>query len=1158
MAITSINLGKIKFNWKGAWSLGVAYVKDDVVRYSGSSYVCTIGHTSASSWESNSSKFELMAEGTTPTTTKGDLIYRDISNDTRLPVGNSGQVLTVEDGVPIWKDNGVNDKIYYVSPDGSDTNSGQSWGTSFATIKHACSVATGPATVRVASGTYYETLPIVVPSFVAVVGDNQRTTIVSPDSGYEQTTMWKLGDGALLNKMCFIGLTGYVPYAPDDQNIELATIGGVYVAFDSSVPIATKSPYIIECTAKSGGAVGALLDGSLHASGIKSMVFHGYTVIVDGGIGYWVKDNAKSEIVSCFTYFAHVGYAATGGGKIRALNGNNSYGTYGSLASGYNLAESTLNGSLYGNQLEYTPVSLSGGSFSEGETITGSISGATGVIWNVQAGVNKLYYKIATGGPFQVGETIDNGSGVTATIATGGVSGQNGYVLVVTGLTEEPKPGGSIEFTSGDTFTYVIQSVSGWTNSSSKTVIVLAGEKVTPSLDGANIRIRYDYSNIRLTGHDFLSIGTGGVLSTNYPDEPLQAAAQGNEVIELFPARVFYVSTDQDGNFRVGEYFKVDQATGRATLNASAFDLSGLTSLKLGSIGAQLGELVNEFSSDDTLSGNSNTAVPTEKAVKQYFTKVSSNIVPAADDLYTLGTPSKRWNHVYVGPGSLTIGTLTITDNAGALEVKAGSTPAPTNIDSINNGTSNVSVVEDGSVTITSGGVLGLTINSSGDAQFEGNVTINGGTTTLSSTEIIIQDAMLYLADGNPANLLDIGVVGNFTAGTYQHTGIVRDATDGVWKLFSGVVTEPSTTVDFTGATYDALRIGALTTTGITSSGAIAINASGGITTDQTTIPLVNTTATTVNFAGAATTINAGATTGTLTLNNPTVVGSQTTVNLWNTTSTTVNFAGAATALTIGASTGTTVVNNSVGIGTANSAYPLQITKNSSSATEPSVAINPTTGTNSAHIYFNNSGSGGFNIGRSNSAGEGSGTTLSAYDSFVWNTGTQALKFGTNNTLAMTIGTDQVVSFNKQVPFTGSTSYLSSVFTNSAEVATVSATAATGTITYYVTSQSVLYYTSNASANWTINITGANTPVTLNTLLSTGQSITVTHLVTQGSTAYYNNSVQVDGTTSGVTTKWQGSAPVQGNANGIDVYTYSIIKTGSATFTVLAAQSRFS
>jgi hypothetical protein len=123
-------------------------------------------------------------------------------------------------------------------------------------------------------------------------------------------------------------------------------------------------------------------------------------------------------------------------------------------------------------------------------------------------------------------------------------------------------------------------------------------------------------------------------------------------------------------------------------------------------------------------------------------------------------------------------------------------------------------------------------------------------------------------------------------------------------------------------------------------------------------------------------------------------------------------------------------------------------------------------------------------------------------------------------------------------------------------VATVSATAATGTINYDVTTQSVQYYTSNASANWTVNFR-ASSGTSLNTAMTTGQSVTVAFLVTQGSTAYYNNVVQVDGTTSGVTTRWLGGAPAAGNASGIDSYRYLIIKTGSATFTVLASNTQF-
>ena len=139
--------------------------------------------------------------------------------------------------------------------------------------------------------------------------------------------------------------------------------------------------------------------------------------------------------------------------------------------------------------------------------------------------------------------------------------------------------------------------------------------------------------------------------------------------------------------------------------------------------------------------------------------------------------------------------------------------------------------------------------------------------------------------------------------------------------------------------------------------------------------------------------------------------------------------------------------------------------------------------------------------------------------------------------------------------FTGSTTAIAAVFQDAAEVATVSATAATGTINYDVTTQSVLYYTTNASANWTVNIRGNGT-TSLNTLMSTGQSLTVVFLVTQGATAYYNNALTIDG--SSVTPKYQGgTAWTSGNASGIDAYSYTIVKTGSAAFTVFASQTQF-
>ena len=156
---------------------------------------------------------------------------------------------------------------------------------------------------------------------------------------------------------------------------------------------------------------------------------------------------------------------------------------------------------------------------------------------------------------------------------------------------------------------------------------------------------------------------------------------------------------------------------------------------------------------------------------------------------------------------------------------------------------------------------------------------------------------------------------------------------------------------------------------------------------------------------------------------------------------------------------------------------------------------------------------------------------------------------------ANTVFDDVATNFTAKQTFTGTSSVIASKFINALEGVTVSATAATGTINYDVTTQSVLYYTSNASANWTVNFR-ASSGTSLNSAMATGESLTVVFLVTQGSTAYYNNAITIDG--SSVTPKYQGgNAWASGSASGIDAYSYTIIKTGSATFTVLASQTQF-
>jgi hypothetical protein len=134
---------------------------------------------------------------------------------------------------------------------------------------------------------------------------------------------------------------------------------------------------------------------------------------------------------------------------------------------------------------------------------------------------------------------------------------------------------------------------------------------------------------------------------------------------------------------------------------------------------------------------------------------------------------------------------------------------------------------------------------------------------------------------------------------------------------------------------------------------------------------------------------------------------------------------------------------------------------------------------------------------------------------------------------------------------------VSPVLQSPEEVITVSATAATGTINVDLASSAIHYYTANSAADWTFNFRG-NGSTTLNSMLNVGGTISVAFMITNGSTAYkpLATSVTIDGVT--VTPKWNGgTAPSAGNANSIDVYTFTIIKTASATYTVLGTQSKF-
>jgi len=140
-------------------------------------------------------------------------------------------------------------------------------------------------------------------------------------------------------------------------------------------------------------------------------------------------------------------------------------------------------------------------------------------------------------------------------------------------------------------------------------------------IDGDSITTTIKYSQVRLTGHDFLYIGTGNQADTNYPFVNPANADINKQTVASGGGRVFFTSTDQDGNFNVGGLFGVQQSTGTATLNADAFNLSGLQSLQLGSLNIGTGSaIINQFSTDPFFTADSDNIVPTQRAIKAYIT----------------------------------------------------------------------------------------------------------------------------------------------------------------------------------------------------------------------------------------------------------------------------------------------------------------------------------------------------------------------------------------------------------------------------------------------------------------------------------------------------------------------------------------------------------
>tara|TARA_Y200000002_G_scaffold202198_1_gene166825 strand:- start:16847 stop:22543 length:5697 start_codon:yes stop_codon:yes gene_type:complete len=262
----------------------------------------------------------------------------------------------------------------------------------------------------------------------------------------------------------------------------------------------------------------------------------------------------------------------------------------------------------------------------------------TGILGMIELNTGVRYYvKVLNTTSFEIYADEDFATPIDSTNYTAYASGgtaelqggfrdslQSGKYVQVEGLSSLPRAGSNIQFSHLPTqyFKLVsVQSQLGTQTPYSALLQVSPDIKVSEAPEhGQEVTIRLRYSQVRLTGHDFLDIGTGNLAETNYPGLPTQNAIPANEAVEGGGGRVFFTSTDQDGNFRVGDLFNVEQATGIASLNADAFNISGLQELQLGDLAlGGTSASIQEFSTDGTMAANSDAIVPTQRAIRTYI-----------------------------------------------------------------------------------------------------------------------------------------------------------------------------------------------------------------------------------------------------------------------------------------------------------------------------------------------------------------------------------------------------------------------------------------------------------------------------------------------------------------------------------------------------------
>jgi hypothetical protein len=448
--------------------------------------------------------------------------------------------------------------ILYVTADGNDNNTGKKLGDAKATIAGAVAISTTGTVIRVSAGDYTETNPIKLPPQVSVIGDSLREVTVRPSDPTKD--LFHVAPGNYVTEMSFNGtLNG----------------GKACFAFDpDTVRNSTQSPYIRNCTNFIAGSIGMKIDGDVVDGNFNSMVTDSFTQYNQGGIGVSITNEGYAQIVSLFTICNDIGIFCGSGGQCDITNSNSSFGNYGLVADGVSgnfisgiVTTAADAGSTvfeiagvgtsrpYDGQVTYfeniyyelnsVTITDAGSGYTENPTITIDSADES---WGIDASLNGEI----VGGKLTTVNIISNGRGYTNTSPT---------------ITVSAPPGAGTTATLSVEMTPKYYEIKSATVPHSGISTVVIKEELPYAVGVGTTTPIFKQSRILASSHAFEYIGSGTDITQALPQLG-GVTIEDNEVDMRNGGSVVYTSTDQSGNFKIGDGVVINQAEGTITGNA--------------------------------------------------------------------------------------------------------------------------------------------------------------------------------------------------------------------------------------------------------------------------------------------------------------------------------------------------------------------------------------------------------------------------------------------------------------------------------------------------------------------------------------------------------------------------------------------------------------